>query len=131
MTEEHAGTQGWKGMWVVDREHPNAESAVRYLASETTRVFGEVAGKMSFDEENPERSSVEATIEVSSLDTGRQRRDEDLLGWEDFLQAEIFPEITFRSTQVERSGGDRMVVGDLTKRIVPAPIGQPLRRRPS
>ena len=131
MTEEHAGTQGWKGMWVVDREHSNAESAVRYLASETTRVFGEVAGKMSFDEENPERSSVEATIEVSSLDTGRQRRDEDLLGWEDFLQAENFPEITFRSTQVEHSGGDRMVVGDLTRRIVPAPIGQPLRRRPS
>jgi polyisoprenoid-binding protein YceI len=112
-------TQGWQGIWSVDREHSRAEFSVRYLVSETTGIFGEVAGTLSFDEENPQNSSVEATIEVSSLDTGRIKRDEDLLEREDFFQAESFPEITFRSTSVEESGDDRMrVFGDLTIRDV-------------
>jgi polyisoprenoid-binding protein YceI len=50
---------------------------------------------------------------------GRPKRDEDLLEREDFFQAASFPEITFRSTRVEESGGDRMrVFGDLTDRDV-------------
>jgi polyisoprenoid-binding protein YceI len=119
LTEEREGTQGWEGLWLVDREHSRAEFAVRYLVSKTTGVFGEVEGTISFDEENPERSSVEATIDVSSIDTGRQKRDEDLLEREDLLEAESFPKITFRSTRVEPSGSDRMkVLGDLTVRDV-------------
>ena len=119
MSEEHEATQGWQGIWSVDREHSRAEFSARYLVSKTTGIFGEVAGTLSFDEENPQNSSVEATIEVPSLDTGRIERDEDLLEREDFFQAESFPEITFRSTRVEESGDDRMrVVGDLTIRDV-------------
>jgi polyisoprenoid-binding protein YceI len=91
LSEEHQETQGWKGLWLIDREHSKAEFAIRYLVSETTGVFGEVAGRMSFDEQNPERSSVEATIEVSSLDTGRQKRDEDLLELEGLLEEQTFP----------------------------------------
>lgn len=119
MTEEHSETQGWTGLWIVDRENSRAEFTIRFLASETTGTFGEVAGRMSFDEENPEKSSVEATIEVSSLDTGNPKRDEDLLEREGFLDARSFPEMTFRSTQVESSGSDQMsVFGDLTIRDV-------------
>ena len=119
MTEEYDETQGWQGLWTVDREHSKAEFAVRYLIPETTGVFGEVAGRLNFDEENPEKSLVETTIDVSSIDTGHQKRDEDLLEREDFFQAERFPEITFQSTQVEASGSDRMkVYGDLTIRGV-------------
>jgi polyisoprenoid-binding protein YceI len=119
LTEEENGTQGWTGLWIVDREHSRAEFAVRFLVSETTGIFGEVAGRMSFDAENPEESSVEATIEVSSIDTGSQKRDEDLLQREGFLEAESFPEMTFRSTRVEPRGSDRMkVIGDLTIRDI-------------
>jgi polyisoprenoid-binding protein YceI len=119
LSEEHEVTQGWQGLWSVDREHSKAEFSVRYLVSETTGIFGEVAGTLSFDEENPQNSSVEATIEVSSIDTGRTKRDEDLLKREDFFQAASFPEITFKSTRVEETGGDRMrVFGDLTVRDV-------------
>lgn len=119
MAQDHGEAQGWEGLWVVDREHSKAEFAVRYLVSETVGVFGEVAGTISMDEENPENSSVEATIDVSSIDTGSQRRDQDLFEREDFLEAENFPEITFQSTQVEPSGSDRMkVTGNLTIRDV-------------
>jgi len=130
LTDEHDERHGWGGLWVVDREHSRAEFAVRYLVSETTGVFGEVAGTISFDEENPENSSVEATIDVSSVDTGSQKRDEDLLEREDFLEAESFPEMTFRSTQVEASGSDRMkVTGDLTIRDVTKEVELDVRYR--
>ena len=130
MTEEHDGIQGWKGLWIVDREHSRAEFAVRYLVPQATGVFGEVAGTMSFDEENPENSSVETTIDVFSIDTGRQKRDEDLLEREEFFQAESFPEITFQSTQVEPSGSDRMTVsGNLTIRDVTKEVVLDVRYR--
>lgn len=120
MAEERGETQAsWKGLWVVDREHSKVEFALRYLLVKTTGIFGEVAGRMSFDEEDQEDSSVEATIEVSSIDTGKQKRDEDLLEREDFLEAGTFPEMTFQSTQVEPSGSDHMkVTGNLTVRDV-------------
>jgi polyisoprenoid-binding protein YceI len=119
LTEGNDERRGWGGLWAVDREHSRAEFAVRYLVSETTGVFGEVGGTISFDEENPENSSVHATIDVSSLDTGNPKRDEDLLEREEFLEAEAFPQMTFQSTQVEQSGDDRMkVTGELTIRDV-------------
>jgi polyisoprenoid-binding protein YceI len=119
LSDDYGEEQGWEGLWSVDREHSKAEFAVRYLVPETTGVFGEVAGTISLDEENPENSSVEATIDVYSLDTGRQKRDEDLLEREGFLEAERFPQITFQSTQVELSDSDRMkVYGNLTMRDV-------------
>ena len=119
MSEDYGEEQGWEGLWSVDREHSKAEFAVRYLVPETTGVFGEVAGTISLDEESPENSSVEATIDVYSLDTGRPKRDEDLLEREEFLEAERFPQITFQSTQVELSESDRMKVhGNLTIRDV-------------
>ena len=119
MSEDHDERHGWGGLWVVDREHSRAEFGVRYLVSETTGVFGEVEGTISFDEENPENSSVEAIIDVSSLDTGHPKRDEDLLEREEFLEAESFPKMTFQSTQVEQSDSDRMkVTGELTIRDV-------------
>jgi polyisoprenoid-binding protein YceI len=119
LAEENEVTQSWQGMWAIDREHSRAEFSVRYLVSDTTGIFGEVSGMLSFDEESPQNSSVEATIEVPSLDTGRHKRDEDLLEKEEFLQAESFPEMTFQSTQVEHSGDDRMkVTGNLTIRDI-------------
>jgi polyisoprenoid-binding protein YceI len=119
LTEGNDERRGWGGLWAVDREHSRAEFAVRYLVFETTGVFGEVGGTISFDEENPENSSVRATIDVSSLDTGNPKRDEDLLEREEFLEAEAFPQMTFQSTQVEQSGDDHMkVTGELTIRDV-------------
>lgn len=119
MAKEHDERHGWGGLWAVDREHSRAEFEVRYLVSEISGVFGEVAGAISFDEDNPENSSVQATIDVTSIDTGSQKRDEDLLEREEFLEVQSFPEMTFQSTQVEQTDSDRMkVTGELAIRDV-------------
>ena len=118
MAEKSTGEQAWEGLWIIDRASSKAEFSVRFLTvARTTGAFGEVGGTIVFDEETPERSSVEATIDVTSIDTGNEKRDEDLLE-ERFLDADSFPKMSFESTWVEPEGGHMRVTGDLTIRDV-------------
>lgn len=72
---ERSDARRGKTFWAVDREASTAEFTVRFLAvARTSCVFGEVAGV--FDEDDPSAASVEATIEVPSVDTGNETRDE-------------------------------------------------------
>jgi polyisoprenoid-binding protein YceI len=76
--------------------------------------FEDVSGELILDEANPANSSVRATIQVASVDTSNDTRDEHLRGARWFNAAQ-FPTIEFRSTAV-RSTGERTaeVTGDLT-----------------
>ncbi|MGI8916686.1 MAG: YceI family protein, partial [Chloroflexota bacterium] len=67
-------------------------------------------------EQDMTRSSVEAEIDAASLNTRTEQRDTHLRS-QDFLHVEQHPNITFKSSRVERSGGDTLkVTGDLTIR---------------
>ena len=76
---------------------------------------------MDFDEANPERSSVEAHIDASSIDTGMEARDAHLRS-ADFLDAATYPELLFRSTHIEQSGDGYRIDGDLTIRGETRPV---------
>jgi polyisoprenoid-binding protein YceI len=77
--------------------------------------FRNVAGTIVLNEANLAESSVTAEIETASIDTGEAQRDGHLRS-PDFLDAETFPTITFRSTEIVPRGGQGkfIVVGDLT-----------------
>jgi polyisoprenoid-binding protein YceI len=76
--------------------------------------FDDFEGKIQFDEANLESSSVEVTIKAASVDTGVAKRDENLRS-PDFFDVEKFPEITFKSKSVKRTGENAgEVTGDLT-----------------
>jgi polyisoprenoid-binding protein YceI len=81
--------------------------------------FHGVEGSLRVDEANPEASSVEATIDVASVDTGVEQRDAHLRS-DDFFNAERFPKISFRSTRIEAAGNAPTwkLTGDLTIRDV-------------
>jgi polyisoprenoid-binding protein YceI len=67
-------------------------------------------------------SSIEATLDVSTLNTGEPQRDGHLKS-PDFLELEKYPTITFKSTQVERKGEEEYAVtGDLTIHGVTRPV---------
>jgi polyisoprenoid-binding protein YceI len=89
----------------------------------TTRgKFTRFSGKIEVDREHPENSSVTAQIDVRSIDTQIKKRDDHLRGPE-FFNAEKFPQITFKSRSVKRTGpqsGD--ILGDLTMHGVTRPI---------
>jgi polyisoprenoid-binding protein YceI len=110
------------GEYTIDARHTSVEFVGRHLM--ITKVRGrlpEVSGTIIVDEA-PERSHVEVEIQVATLETGDTQRDEHLRG-ADFFDAEQYPTITFRSTQVEAAdSGTWMVIGDLTVRDVTHPV---------
>ena len=111
---------GTRSAWAIDPKHSLVQFAVKHMMFTTVRGrFKEVRGTIRCpDEADPSCASVEAEIAAASIDTGDAQRDAHLRG-EDFLDAERFPTITFKSSRVERAGGDELrVTGDLTVRGV-------------
>lgn len=77
-------------------------------------AFKTVSGTISFDKEDVTKSSVEIVLEAASIDTNDEKRDTHLKS-PDFLNAEEFPQITFKSTAIEQTGDKTAkVTGDLT-----------------
>jgi polyisoprenoid-binding protein YceI len=88
----------------------------------TTGKFTRFSGNIDLDRQRPERSSVTATIQVSSIDTRIKKRDDHLRS-EEFFNVAKYPEITFKSRNVKQTGpqnGD--IVGDLTMHGVTKPV---------
>lgn len=84
--------------------------------------FREFSGKIDLDRDQAARSSVSARIQVSSIDTAIRKRDEHLRSAE-FFNAAKFPQITFKSSKVARTGDETAdITGDLTMHGVTKPI---------
>lgn len=80
--------------------------------------FNEFDGQFVYDAENPENSSVNVTIDPSSVDTNNSERDKHLRS-EDFLHVGEYPEATFKSKRViVDDEGEADIVGDFTLRGV-------------
>ncbi len=79
-----------------------------------TGEFTTASGKLDLDPDNVEQSSISVTIDAASVSTGFEALDTHLKS-ADFLEVETYPEITFESTSVERTGDmTANVTGDLT-----------------
>jgi len=108
--------------WTLDPAHSQIEFAVKHMMVTTVRgQFRKFTTEVDFDEEHPERSSVVAHIDVSSIDTGMAARDAHLRS-ADFFEAETFPELTFRSTSIKARGDGYKIEGDLTIRGETRPV---------
>lgn len=105
--------------WNIDPAHSNAMFKVRHLGiSNVTGSFKKMSGTVMMDESDITKSTVEATIDAASLDTGDSKRDEHLKS-PDFFDVATNPTITFKSKKVEKVGeGKLKVTGDLTIRGV-------------
>ena len=105
--------------WTIDGVHSIAEFAVKHMMVATVKGrFRNLNGRLTVDEANPAASFVAATIDVASIDTGETQRDAHLRS-DDFFNAEAYPEITFRSTRIERvDDSNYKMTGELTIRDV-------------
>jgi len=108
-----AGTTPWK----IDPQHSSAQFAVRHLGLSTVRgAFSKLDGTMMLDDADITKSSVEVTIDVSTVDTREPDRDKDLRS-ERFFDVAHYPTMTFKSKKVEQvAPGKLKVTGDLTIR---------------
>ena len=96
-------------------------SAHQFLGT-THGKFTKFNGRIEVDREHPENSSVTAQIDVRSINTQIKKRDDHLRSPE-FFNVDRFPQITFKSRSVKRTGpqsGD--ILGDLTMHGVTKPI---------
>ena len=103
------------GKWTFDPYHTQVEFSAKHLGMMTVRGhFAEVTATGDIDVGHPENSKIEATINTMSIRTNNEVRDNDLRA-SNFLEAEKYPTMTFKSTKIEPAGTDRFTLtGDLT-----------------
>jgi polyisoprenoid-binding protein YceI len=108
--------------WNIDPSHSVVEFSARHIMITTVKGrFRKLKGVIRVDEADPDRSTVEVSIETRSIDTGEDKRDTHLRSV-DFLDAEHHPTIWFRSRSVDgayaKEGDHFKVTGDLIIRGV-------------
>jgi polyisoprenoid-binding protein YceI len=114
------------GTYNIDPAHSLIGFAVRHLEINWVEGrFKDFTGTISYDDKDVTKSSVEFTARVASIDTEVEARDKHLRT-ADFFDAEKYPEMSFKSTRVERKGRDGYVLhGDLTLKGVTKPVALP------
>jgi polyisoprenoid-binding protein YceI len=113
------------GDYRIDVAHSTIGFSIRHneLALVSGR-FKDFTGTIRYDDKDVTKSSVEFTAKVESIDTGVEARDRHLRN-ADFFDVAKFPEMTFRSTRVERKGKSYVLHGDLTLKGVTKPVALP------
>jgi polyisoprenoid-binding protein YceI len=106
-----AGTTTWQ----IDPKHSDAQFAVTHLMVSTVRgEFHSINGTVVLDDQNIANSSVNVTIDATTVDTREPDRDKDLRS-PNFFDVAKYPTFTFKSTKVEQvAPGKLKVTGDLT-----------------
>jgi polyisoprenoid-binding protein YceI len=108
----------------VDPAHTAVTFQVRHLFSKVNGRFDKFAGKIDFDPAQPEKTRVEGSIDVASINTNEEKRDKHLRS-KDFFQVEKYPQITFASTgvsDVDMAKKTGKLHGNLTIRGVEKPV---------
>lgn len=108
------------GTWEIDPAHTEIAFTVRHLMSRVRGVFHEFEGRVHIADEVLD-SRAEASIQLSSVDTGAAQRDEHLRS-SDFFDVDTKPVMTFASTALRSRDDDYVLTGDLTVNDVTRPV---------
>jgi polyisoprenoid-binding protein YceI len=109
------------GTWAIDPVHSDISFTVRHLmVSKVRGHFRKFEGRI-ITAENPLESSVTVTVDLASIDTGNEQRDNDLRS-SMFLDIEHHPTMTHQSTTVREGGDGFLVDGDLSLHGVTRPV---------
>ncbi len=114
------------GEYRIDPAHSVLSFSIKHNEIALVRGrFREFSGMINYDDKDITKSSVEVTAKIESINTGVDRRDAHLRT-ADFFDAAKYPEMTFKSTRVERKGDNQYVLhGDFTLRGISKPVAIP------
>lgn len=108
--------------WLPDKAHSGVDFTILHLGLSNVRGhFGNIGGSIVLNEADITKSTVNVTIDVTTVDTGVSHRDDDLKG-ANFFDVAQFPTATFVSTSVAKSGNGLTVSGNLTLHGVTKPV---------
>ncbi len=110
--------------WQIDSAHSQIQFSVRHMMISNVRGrFENFTGVVEFNEQDPTRSSVDVQIEAASINTREAQRDGHLKS-PDFLNADKYPYLTFKSKRIEKTDAthSRMIgvltIRDIAKEVV-------------
>ncbi len=102
------------GSYDIDAKHSYIGFRVTHMGlTEVPGSFRDFTGTVNYDGKDVMKSSVNFTAKVTSVDTRVEARDNHLRS-ADFFEVEKYPDMTFKSTKVEKKGDVWKVTGDLT-----------------
>ncbi len=108
--------------WVPDKAHSGVDFSILHMSLSKVRGhFGNLGGKIVLNEADITKSTVEMTIDVTTVDSGNSMRDNDLKS-ANFFDVAQFPTATFVSTSVAKHGDGLTVNGNLTLHGVTKPV---------
>jgi len=101
--------------WQIDPAHTTVGFTVRHMGiSNVHGRFTKVSGTANIDDSDITKSSVNATMDIASITTGNDSRDNDLRS-PNYFDAAQFPTMTFKSKSISKNGDNKLkIVGDLT-----------------
>jgi polyisoprenoid-binding protein YceI len=112
----------------IDNTHSFANFTIRHVVSKTSGSFPDITGLISIDHDDLKNSSVNATINVLSINTNHAKRDDHILNKPEYLDAAKFAKITFESTSVEASSKTEGILhGNFTMHGVTKQIAFPFK----
>jgi polyisoprenoid-binding protein YceI len=108
--------------WKVDSAHSEVDFSIKHLAiSNVHGRFGKIDATIVYDDKDITKSSVNATIDVTGVDTGVSPRDNDLKG-DSYFDVTKYATATFASTSVTKGGSGLLINGNLTLHGVTKPV---------
>ena len=118
--------QGATTKYELDVAHSNVGFSIPIMGglSHVRGKFNEFSATIIYDDKDVTKSSVVATIKAASIDTGIERRDAHLRN-PDFFEVEKYPEITFKSSRIEKKGKNFIAHGTFTMHGVSKEIALP------
>lgn len=97
----------------IDPVHSSATFKVKHmLVSTVVGRFSETSGTITYDDKDPSKSKVEASVKTASVNTDNGSRDGDLK--KNYFEVDKYPEMTFKSTKIEKRGDQWVASGPLT-----------------
>ncbi len=103
--------------WSIDSPNSKVNFTIVNMGMNVEGTFQNAKGNINFDPNDLGNSSINASVETATVNTGITMRDNHLKKY-DYFDVEKYPEITFQSTSIEASGDSYVVVGDFTIRDV-------------
>jgi polyisoprenoid-binding protein YceI len=108
--------------WIPDKAHSGVDFSVLHMSLANVRGhFGNIGGTITLNEADITKSTVNITVDVTTVDTGVSQRDSDLKS-ANFFDVAQFPTATFVSTGVTKGGGGLTVAGSFTLHGVTKPV---------
>lgn len=108
--------------WAIDPAHSEIEFVVRHMGvSNVHGRFGNIQGNVVTNDADATKSTVQVTIDTTTVDTGVGQRDADLKS-PHFFDVNKFPTATFASTGVVKNGTHLTVSGNLTVHGITRPV---------